>query len=40
MDSFDVLRFNLGPVLQGQTRKAKRKRTFNSTIIGPTDLGG
>ena len=32
-ESFDVVRFDLGPLLQGQTRIAKLKN--NSLIIGP-----
>ena len=38
-ESFGVVRFELGPLLQGQTRIAKRKRAYNSLIIGPTGLG-
>ena len=34
-ESSDVVRFDLGPLLQGQTRIAKLQRTFNSLIIGP-----
>ena len=36
--SFDVVRFDLGPLLQGQTRIAKLKSAHNSLIIGPTGL--
>ena len=36
--SFDV-RFDLGPLLQGQTRIAKLKSAYNSLIIGPRGLG-
>ena len=38
-DSFGVLGFNLGPLLQGQTRIAKLKSANNSLIIGPRGLG-
>ena len=38
-DSFGVLGFNLGPLLQGQTRIAKLKSAYNSLIIGPRGLG-
>ena len=31
---FDVFRFDLGPLLQGQTRIAKLRRAYNSLIIG------
>ena len=34
-ESFDVLKFDLGPLLQGQTRIAKLKSAYNSLIIGP-----
>ena len=34
-ESFDVVRFELGPLLQGQTRIAKPKSAYNSLIIGP-----
>ena len=37
-ESFDVIRFDLGPLLQGQTRIAKLKSAYNSLIIGPTGL--
>ena len=37
-ESFDVVRFDLGPLLQGQTRIAKLKGIFNSFIIDPTGL--
>ena len=32
-ESFDVVRFDLGPLLQGQTRIAKVKRAYNLLII-------
>ena len=38
-DSFDVVRFDLGLLLQGQTRIVKFKIVYNSLIIGPTGLG-
>ena len=34
-ESFDVVRFDLGSLLQGQTRIAKLKSANNSLIIGP-----
>ena len=34
-ESFDVNRFDLWPLLQGQTRVAKLKSAYNSLIIGP-----
>ena len=36
--SSDVVRFDLGPLLQGQTRVAKLKSAHNSLIIGPKGL--
>ena len=38
-ESSGVVGFDLGPLLQGQTRIAKVKSAFNSLIIGPRDLG-
>ena len=38
-ESFDVVRFDLGPLLQGQTRMAKPKSAYNSLNIGPRGLG-
>ena len=38
-ESFDIVRFDLGPLLQGQTRIAKLKSAHNWLIIGRTDLG-
>ena len=38
-ESFDVVRFDLGPLLQGHTRIAKLKNAYNSLIIGPRGLG-
>ena len=37
-ESFDVVRFDLGPLLQGQKRIAKLKRAYNLLIIGPRGL--
>ena len=37
-ESFDVVRFDLGPLLQGHTRIAKLKRVYNSFIIDPRGL--
>ena len=36
-ESFDV-RFDLGPLLQGQTRIAKLKSAYNTLIFGPRGL--
>ena len=38
-ESSGVVGFNLGPILQGQTRIAKLKSTYNSLIIGRRALG-
>ena len=38
-ESFRVVRFDHGPLLQGQTRIAKLKSARNSLIIGRTGLG-
>ena len=38
-ESVDVVRFDLGPLLQGQTRIPKLKIAYNLLIIGPTGLG-
>ena len=38
-ESFGVIRFDLGRLLQGQTRIAKLKSANNSLIIGRTGLG-
>ena len=38
-ESSGVGRFNLGPLLQGQTRIAKLKSAYNSLIIGGRGLG-
>ena len=36
--SSDVVRFILGPLLKGQTRKAELKSAYNSLNIGPRGL--
>ena len=38
-ESSDVVGFDLGPLLQGETRIAKLKSAYNSLIIGPRGLG-
>ena len=38
-ESSGVVGFDLGPLLQGQTRIAKHKSAYNSLIIGPSGLG-
>ena len=38
-ESFDVVRFDLGPLLQGHMRIAKLISNYNSLIIGPRGLG-
>ena len=38
-ESFSVVTFDLGPLLQGQMRIAKLKGAYNSLIIGRTGLG-
>ena len=37
-ESSDVFRFDLGPLLQGQTRIKKFESTYNLLIIGPRGL--
>ena len=37
-ESSDAVKFDLGPLLQGQTRIAKLKCAYNSLIIGPRGL--
>ena len=37
-ESSYVVRFDLGPLLQGQMRIAKLKSAYNSLIIGPRGL--
>ena len=38
-ESFGVVRFDLGPLLQGQTKIAKLKSAYQSLIIGSRGLG-
>ena len=38
-ESSDVVRFDLGPLLQGQTRIAELKSAYNSLIIDSRGLG-
>ena len=38
-ESVDVVRFDLGPLLQCQTNIAKLKSAYNSLIIGSRGLG-
>ena len=38
-ESSGVVGFDLGPLLQCQTRIAKLNRAYNSLIIGPRGLG-
>ena len=38
-ESVDVVRFDLGPLLQSQTRIVKLKSAYNSLIIGLRGLG-
>ena len=35
----DVVRFDLGPLLQGQTMTPKLKSAYNLLFIGPRGLG-
>ena len=37
-ESFDVVRFDIVPLLQGQTRIAKLKSAYNLLIIDPRGL--
>ena len=37
-ESFDVVRFDLGPLLQGQMRIAKLISAYNLFIVGPRGL--
>ena len=39
LDSFGVVGFDLGPLLQGQTKIAKLKSAYNLLIIGPRGFG-
>ena len=38
-ESSGVVGFDLGPLLQGETRIAKLKSAYNSLIIGPRGVG-
>ena len=38
-ESSDVVRFDLGPLLQGQMRIVELKSAYNSLIIDPRGLG-
>ena len=38
-ESFGLVVFDLGPLLQGQTKIAKLKSAYNSLIIGSRGLG-
>ena len=38
-ESSGVVRFDLGPLVQGQTRIAKLRSAYNSLIIGRRGLG-
>ena len=38
-ESSGMVGFDLGPLLQCQTRTAKLKSAYNSLIIGPRGLG-
>ena len=38
-ESFGVVGFYLGPLLQGTTSTAKLKCAYSALIIGPTGLG-
>ena len=37
-ESVNMVRFDLGTLLQGQMKIAKHKSAYNSLIIGPTGL--
>ena len=37
-ECYGVVRFDLGPLLQGQTRIAKLKSAYNLLTIGPRGL--
>ena len=37
-ESFNVVKFDLGPLLQCHMRKAKLKNAYNVLIIGPRGL--
>ena len=38
-ESSGVVRFDLGPLVQGQPSIAKPKSVYNSLIVGPRGLG-
>ena len=38
-ESSGVVAFDIGPLIQGQTRIAKLKSAYNWLIIGPRGLG-
>ena len=38
-ESFGVVRFDLGPLVQGKTTITKLKSAYKSLIIGPRGLG-
>ena len=38
LESFDVIKFDLGSLLEDQMRIAEHKSAYNSLIIGPRDL--
>ena len=38
-ESFEVVTFDLGPLLQGQKSRAKLNSAYNTLIIGPKGLG-
>ena len=38
-ESCGVVGFDLGPLIEGQTRIAKLESAYNSLIIGPRGLG-
>ena len=38
-ESFGVVRFDLGPLLQGQMRIVKPNSAYNALFIGPRGLG-
>ena len=39
LESFGVVGFDIGPLLQGQTWRVKLKNAYNSLIIGSRGLG-
>ena len=39
LGSFDEVRFDIGLLLQGQTRISKLKSVYNSLIVGPRGVG-